>query len=143
MTRVYPYLALAGTIPFAFCATSLVLGVEDFPVLGSVDHVLSSYALVISVFLAGSHWGFHLDIQTPWSLWLALVSNSVVVALWVGFLTLSPLALLATFAAAFALLVLVDYRLYRNDVLSLGYIRVRGLATAIVLSALAVSGLAI
>ena len=63
MQKIFPYLTYAGAIPFVFCALCLMIGVTQLPLLGPVEQVLSVYALVISTFLTGVHWGQHLHIN--------------------------------------------------------------------------------
>ena len=70
MTETTPYrlrtvLTYAGTLPFIACTLCLVMNIRTVPILGSVDHILTVYGIIIATFLAGSHWGQHLSLLGP------------------------------------------------------------------------------
>lgn len=135
------WLAFAGALPFMIGALCLASGISTLPVLGSVDTILSTYALVILSFMAGSHWGQHLEMAGIWSIRLPLLSNAVALLGWIGFLVLpfKPLAVL--FSAVFLVLLLIDRSLFRQDLIDAGYYRIRKWVTAVVVLALLCSGI--
>ena len=92
MKKPSPYLTFAGAIPFVACAFLLMMNVVTVPILGSVVDILSAYGLVIASFMAGAHWGNHLDLadDNKWAIRLPLYSNVIALGLWLGFLILSP-----------------------------------------------------
>jgi len=132
------WLAYAGALPILFCALCLAAGISALPVLGDVESILSAYALVIASFMAGSHWGQHLEMDGAWSSRLPLLSNSLALLGWIGFLVLPFQALTLLFAALFVVLLLIDRRLFRQEIISAGYYRTRkGVTTVVVLALLA------
>lgn len=142
MQKIYPYLTYAGAIPFVFCAICLLSGVTQIPLLGSVEQVLSIYALVISTFLAGAHWGQHLQMDKgPFGLILPISSNLLAVLLWIGFLVLAFKALMIMFVAAFLSLLIIDNRLFHADLISRHYFQTRVIVSTIVIVALIISGI--
>ena len=136
-STVLPYL---GAIPFVFCALLLLCGIATLPVLGSVLHMLNSYAVIIASFMAGSYWGIHLG---PGGKRLAVVSNLLAIAIWCVFL-FSPASLqLFYYAAIFTLLLWVDFRLQRNGLLAKIYWQTRKIVTTIVVFSLISAGIAL
>lgn len=141
MQKIFPYLTYAGAIPFVICALFLLIDVEQIPLLGSVEQVLSVYALVISTFLTGIHWGQHLHVhEDRWGLILPIISNILAVALWIGFLVLGFHALVIMFVAAFLLLLIIDHQLFRADIISRHYFQTRIGVSSIVIVSLILSG---
>jgi hypothetical protein len=141
MQKIFPYLTYAGAIPFVLCALCLLIGVEQIPMLGSIEQVLSVYALVISTFLTGVHWGQHLHIhEDRWGLILPIVSNILAVALWIGFLVLGFHTLVIMFVVAFSVLLIIDHQLYRADIISHHYFQTRLIVSSIVIISLILSG---
>ena len=141
MKKLYLYLTYAGALPFIICAACLAFNIEFIPLLGATEQVLSVYALIIATFIAGNHWGQHLYIKNKWQYHLPISSNVIVIALWFGFLTLSFKLLIAIFVAAFIVLLIIDQRLFRHNLITRRYFQMRCLATAIVVSALVISGI--
>lgn len=139
MVQIFPYLAYAGTIPFVFGAMCLAAGVQHLPVLGAVDSMLSVYALIILSFLSGTHWGQHLHTSGVCARSLAIVSNIMAVVLWLGFLLLSFKVLLGLFVLAFVLLLLIDQRLLKNEMISKKYFDTRLLVSSIAIVSLIIS----
>jgi hypothetical protein len=142
MKKIFPYLAYAGAIPFAFCALCLVLGIQQLPLIGSVEKALTVYGLVISTFLCGAHWGQHLYInEGPWARALPILSNIITVLLWIGFLTLSFKLIIAMLVAAFVILLIVDHRLFLVDLINHHYFQTRLFVSSIVIVSLIISGI--
>ncbi|WP_438994033.1 DUF3429 domain-containing protein [Pseudemcibacter sp.] len=142
MIKLYPYLSYAGTLPFIFCATCLISGVNIIPILGDTEKVLSVYGLIIASFIAGAHWAQHLNVNDCiWSRSLAILSNTIAVLLWFGFLLLSFKILLGILAAVFIMLIIIDYRLFQMDIITLHYFQTRIFVTCIVITSFIISGI--
>ncbi|MDX1738198.1 MAG: DUF3429 domain-containing protein [Alphaproteobacteria bacterium] len=139
MRNLYSILVYAGAIPFAFCAALLVFSVQELPLLGPVEEVLTIYGLVIASFMAGVHWGQHLDIYGAWKRVLPILSNVIAIALWVGFLTLGLKGFIILLVAIFTVLLVVDHRLFQDDVISRHYFQTRFFISSIVILSLLVS----
>lgn len=142
MKKIFPYLAYAGAIPFAFCALCLVLGIQQLPLIGSVEKALTVYGLVISTYLCGAHWGQHLYLnEGPWARALPILSNIITVLLWIGFLTLSFKMIITMLVAAFVILLIVDHRLFLVDLINHHYFQTRLFVSSIVIVSLIISGI--
>ena len=89
MQKIFPYLTYAGAIPFVFCAFCLSIDIQQLPLFGLIETILSAYALVIASFMAGAHWGQHLHVEEPWQRNLPIYSNVIAVLLWLGYLILN------------------------------------------------------
>jgi hypothetical protein len=125
-------LALLGALPFVISSLLLALDINSLPLLGSVANLLSSYTLVIAVFMCGVHWGQYLQQPEEHSLNLLLISNILTVLLWLIWL-LSPLHIfLAVALTVFVILLMIDMRLRLLNVISKSYFRTRMLVTGIV-----------
>lgn len=129
--RTYQVLAMLGTLPFL---ASAAMAIADFK-LGpfvSASVVATSYGLVILCFLCGAHWATYLykKDETPFN--LLIISNVVVVAIWLTYLFLgqSPFTLAAQILA-FAFLLDIDRRLLRVGLISNHYFSIRLQATTI------------
>ena len=143
MKKPSPYLTFAGAIPFVACAFLLMIDVVTVPMLGSVLDVLSAYGLVIGSFMAGAHWGNHLDLaeDNKWAVRLPLYSNVIALGLWLGFLILSASSFIWLLVIGFISLLVIDYSLHRAQIISHTYFKVRQYVTAIVVISLVVAAL--
>jgi hypothetical protein len=141
MKRLYPYLTYAGVLPFVLCAFCTVFDIHVIPLLGSTDHVICVYALVITSFMAGTHWGQHLNLEDKWSLYLPIFSNINAVLLWIGFLILPVKLLLAVFIISFLGLLLIEKSLLQDALISVEYFLTRCVVTGIVILTLAISAI--
>jgi hypothetical protein len=141
INRLSIYLAYAGALPFLICAVLLVFNIPTIPFLGNIQQILSVYALVIAAFIAGSHWGLHLDVNDKWGIYLPKLSNLIAILLWIGFLVLPFKLLLLTFIITFLVLLGIDQKLLRHDLISTRYFHMRCLVTVIVISTLIISGI--
>ena len=78
------FLTYFGLIPFFI----LLLTILTFPVNSSIYiyslSMLKSYGMLISAFLAGSHWG--IDLNTNSNLYLALLSNLIAIFAWLAYI---------------------------------------------------------
>ncbi|KRG36997.1 DUF3429 domain-containing protein [Psychrobacter sp. P11G3] len=143
MKKPSPYLTFAGAIPFVACAFLLIVDVVTVPMLGSVIDVLSAYGLVIASFMAGAHWGNHLDLadDNKWAVRLPLYSNVIALGLWLGFLILSASSFIWLLVVGFISLLVIDYSLHRAQIISDVYFKIRQYVTAIVVVSLVVTAL--
>ena len=141
MKNIYHFLAVLGALPFIICAACFVFDVQAIPVLGDTRNVLGSYALVITAFMAGSHWGQHLDLDNKWGDYLPITSNLIAVLVWIGFLILPFKIVLFVFTISFLGLLWIDQKLRQNDLISFEYLRTRYLITIIVVFTLFISGI--
>lgn len=141
MKKLYPYFTYAGALPFVLCALGFIFDVNNVPLLGDTKQILSVYALVISSFMAGSHWGQHLSLNNKWSLYLPVLSNIMAVILWTAFLILSFKHLLVAFILSFFVLLMIDKKLLQEGLVDAEYFRTRIFVTAIVTITLAISGI--
>lgn len=143
MKKPSPYLTFAGAIPFVACAFLLMIDVVTVPMLGSVVDILSAYGLVIASFMAGAHWGNHLDLadNNKWAIRLPLYSNIIALGLWLGFLILSASSFIWLLVIGFISLLVIDYSLHRAQIISHAYFKVRQYVTAIVVISLVIAAL--
>jgi len=143
MKKPSPYLTFAGAIPFVACAFLLIIDVVTVPILGSVVDVLSAYGLVIASFMAGAHWGNHLNLadDNKWAIRLPLYSNVIALSLWLGFLILSASSFMWLLVVGFTILLVIDYSLHRTQIISRTYFKVRQYVTAIVVISLVIAAL--
>ena len=143
MKKPSPYLTFAGAIPFVACAFLLMMNVVTVPILGSVVDILSAYGLVIASFMAGAHWGNHLDLadDNKWAIRLPLYSNVIALGLWLGFLILSASSFIWLLVIGFISLLIIDYSLHRAQIINHTYFKVRQYVTAIVVISLVIAAL--
>jgi len=98
---------------------------------------------VIASFMAGAHWGNHLDLadDNKWAIRLPLYSNVIALGLWLGFLILSPSSFIWLLVIGFISLLVIDYSLHRAQIISHAYFKVRQYVTAIVVISLVIAAL--
>ncbi|MEO6698006.1 MAG: DUF3429 family protein [Paraperlucidibaca sp.] len=134
-------LPLAGTLPFIGAVVCMAMGIDAVPPGFRIDVMLTVYALVITGFMAGAHWGQAVGLQakTPGRglptalLWL---SNGMALAIISAAIVLSMHLLWLALAMYFSLLLLIDLGLYRRGAIQLAYWRMRQLVTAVVVACL-------
>ena len=136
---MYHYLTYAGAIPFVVGAFCLGIDIKTLPVFGPVEQIISVYGLVIASFLAGIHWGQHLNATESWKHILPISSNGAAIILWIGFLLLPFQALIGLFILAFLFFLAIDYRLFQQALIMPDYFRTRSIVSAIVIASLVVS----
>ncbi len=143
MKKPSPYLTFAGATPFVACAFLLMVDVVTVPMLGSVVDILSAYGLVIASFMAGAHWGNHLDLadDNKWAIRLPLYSNVIALGLWLGFLILSASSFIWLLVVGYISLLVIDYSLHRAQIISDVYFKIRQYVTAIVVVSLVIAAL--
>lgn len=131
--KLYRILAFSGALPFIASALALYMGLNNVPLLGAVNHVVATYALVIVVFMAGTHWGGYLNGQHNAPINLLLFSNVVTVFAWLVFLSASVMVALLVYTVVFIVLLWIDYKLYQADLISPDYWLTRRNVTVIVI----------
>lgn len=135
-SKQYEVLAYAGALPFIACAVLPWIGMPDVAGIGNYADIAAIYGVAIASFMAGVHWGTFLYQAGSVPVNLLLTSNAITVAVWLSFVLAPAAVSLAVIAAAFLLLLAVDFRLARAGLLTTDYLRTRRNVTLIVLGAL-------
>tara|TARA_B110000879_G_scaffold183486_1_gene242288 strand:+ start:138 stop:581 length:444 start_codon:yes stop_codon:yes gene_type:complete len=128
-----------GALPFIAGALLSLLSIDTLPWLGSVVHIVSVYALVISVFMAGILWGVTLQLQenNANSQINFLISNLLTLTVWFVYLTYpDSIAFLLTTAVVFLWLLIFDVKLFQRQYISKSYYQARKWVSAIVILSL-------
>ncbi|MEM7619030.1 MAG: DUF3429 domain-containing protein [Pseudomonadota bacterium] len=133
---LYAFLTYAGALPFVICMFFISFGISQVFYLPRFDHIVSSYALVILSFLAGVHWGIYLYKEQDIPINLFVLSNVVTLFAWFAFLFTTLFWQLVIFSLSFALLLRVDYSLFRQSLITLDYFQTRCNVTSIVILSL-------
>ncbi len=141
MKKYYPVLTYAGTLPFIFCTLCFIFNIQTVPVLGQVNQILGTYSIIISSFIAGSHWGIHLNLSDKWEVYLPIFSNINAVFIWISFIIFPFKVLLIILVISFFALLLIDLNLFKKDLISRKYFHTRSLVTLIVTTNLIISGI--
>ena len=134
-SRLYNYLALAGTLPFIGCALLPLLGVNEIAPFGSLDTVASSYGLLIVSFMAGAHWGQFLSGNQSAPVNLFISSNVIALFVWFTYLGADVNIAIACQLLSFLVLLGIDYRLRAANIIAQDYWRTRITVTTIVVLA--------
>lgn len=122
---------MLGTLPFLASAGMALAGFSLGSLLTAFN-VASSYGLAILCFLCGAHWATYLYKRDATPFNLLIISNVVVVAIWLTYLLLGQSAFtLASQVLAFAFLLDIDRRLLRAGLISEHYFGIRLQATTI------------
>ena len=130
-----------GALPFIAGALLSLLSIDTLPWLGSVVHIVSVYALVISVFMAGILWGVTLQVNTDNFLGQVnfLISNVLALTIWFVYLIYPDShSFLLTTVVAFLCLLMLDTKLIKRQLISSSYYRARKRVSAIVITSLLV-----
>ncbi len=133
---VYKTLTYAGGLPFVACALLPYAGITELGPLGAWDHVLVMYGLAIASFLAGTHWAFELARPGTYAISLFVMSNVIVVVVWLAALVANAAIALAVQCMAFLVLLAVDKAVAAEGGMPPGYLAMRQRITFIVLAAL-------
>lgn len=126
-------LGYAGLIPFIGCVICLYNGIHQLPFLVPIKDIIISYSFVIAIFLSGVHWGQHLNINNKWAWLLPLLSNGMTIFLWLAFITLPFTPLMIVFILFFAILLVIDYAIFRAGIITKKYFKMRFIITMILL----------
>ena len=132
-----------GALPFIAGALLSLLSIDTLPWVGSVVHIVSVYALVISVFMAGILWGVTLQLQenNANSQINFLISNLLTLTVWFVYLTYpDSIAFLLTTAVVFLWLLMFDVKLFQRQYISKSYYQARkGVSAIVILSLLTIA----
>ncbi len=139
--RLKTYFTYAGSLPFVICALLLVVDFNHIPIFGSVEKIISIYGLAISSFVAGSHWGQHLNLKNKWSYYLPISSNVNVILLWLSYLLLSPRVFLIVLIISFFVLLIIDRKMFYEKIITKEYFRTRLIVSLIVNLSLIISNI--
>lgn len=134
--KLYNLLAYLGSLPFVISALLMHFGTQHIAVLGDVTFIASSYALVIVVFMSGIHWGNYLSDKNSNTINLLLISNVITVLSWLVFLTITSPYVFLFYALAFCILLIIDMKLFKQEVLTKKYFITRCFVTFIVVTSL-------
>ena len=128
-SKIYSILAIAGTAPFIACAILPLAGIDSVEPFGRLDALAATYGFGIISFLAGTHWAtcLYKAAITPFNLFVS--SNVLFLAVWFVYVLAGLGWVLLTQLLAFAILLLIDYRLLRAGLISRHYFGVRSVAT--------------
>ena len=130
-----------GALPFIAGAILSLLSIDTLPWLGAVVHIVSVYALVISVFMAGILWGITLQVNTDNFVGQVnfLISNVLALTIWFVYLIYPDShSFLLTTVVAFLWLLMLDTKLVKRKLISSSYYRARKRVSAIVITSLLV-----
>ncbi|MGA0934762.1 MAG: DUF3429 domain-containing protein [Pseudohongiellaceae bacterium] len=133
-------LVIAGVLPFVAGTLLLLAGIRSLPGLGDTENVIASYALVISVFLTGIHWGQHLS-RGNMPINLFITSNVIAVLIWISWLILPVFAFLFFVVAVLVIMLIIDRRLFRDSIITRTYVVTRTVITGIVMTCLCITAL--
>jgi hypothetical protein len=135
--RLYKTLTYAGAIPFVACAFLPFAGYTQLGPLGDWSEVIVTYGLAIVCFLAGTHWAFELARPGTYAVSLFVLSNVVVLAVWVAALVAPVGVALGAQLIAFLVLLRVDRAVAQSGGTPAEYFTLRQRITTIVTIALA------
>ena len=133
-------LPFVGALPFVAGNILLGVAIDSIPNLGSVQHLINTYGVVIASFMAGVHWGQHLSFSNFLSPALALTSNFVTLAVWFSYLLIDPRYLFIALSLAFVTLIFIDTYLCYKKHITERYLKTRLLVTLIVIANLLITG---
>ncbi|QEO57696.1 DUF3429 domain-containing protein [Francisella marina] len=135
------YLAYLGLVPFIFFSSCILLGHNSFLIFENIAKALSVYGLVITCFMAGTHWGRQINLEPSFTKTLIQVaSNLIAIIIWLGYLNLDPQDFILLLIAEFLILLKVDYYFFKLNLISSKYFKcIRLPITLCVVISLAVS----
>lgn len=147
--NVFIWLMYFGALPFIAGALLSLLSIDSLSIdalpiimpsgLDTVMHVVSLYALVIVVFMAGVLWGVMLSVKanTAFSQTNFIISNVITLALGIIYLILpnSSIFLVVT-AIAFLWLLVIDKKLLQQQLIANNYYHARKRVSAMVVLSL-------
>ena len=134
LAKINTFFATSGLIPFGV-GLYLSFNTPEGVLLSDWAHWLASYTLLILAFLSGTLWQHSL--QGKLQMLLASLSNLIALTAWFSFNLLAIDAFLQIAIWLFLLLLFIDYRLYRIELLPYDYFRLRLSITGLVVLSLA------
>lgn len=133
-------LTYAGALPFI--AAALILTSKPPAIQADVELVLRVYSALIVSFLSGIHWQIGISKQEApgYLLWM---SNAVVLASW-GFVFVQPgVVAWLLFVIVFSVLLVLDRILFRLDLVTSWFYRLRVRISIVVMVSLLVTAVAV
>ena len=132
-TQLARILTYAGTLPLITCVAL------SFAPIDGIDHKLfaSSYSAIILSFLCGIHWAIFLYFSDKFSLNLFITSNLIALLAWCSLLVAHQQIALIFQGLCFLFLLMLDFKLRREDILPEWFYQLRRNATSIVVFCLA------
>ncbi|MDG1287975.1 MAG: DUF3429 domain-containing protein [Rickettsiales bacterium] len=140
-SKLHQLLTYAGALPFLACAALLFMGISVVPLIGETRLIAQSYGLLILSFLCGIHWGTYLYKAPSSPLNLFISSNVIVIGVWVLSLVAMPRISLLGSAIGFALIILIEWKLYKADLISRAYFKMRRNVSFVVITCLLITAL--
>ena len=144
MTRWYARYALLAGIGLTLVAIvgthsrGALVGIVAIPPFGPLDQLVNSYGLAIVCFLSGIHWANYLANKDELPFNLMVSSNAIFLLAWFGYVVGELSTSLAIQIASLAVLLLIDWRLKADAVLTAHYFRVRFTASSLAIASLIV-----
>ena len=133
MNKQYIYIlaTYAGALPFVACAIMLYSGINELSLLGSIDKIVAICGLILVSFIAGIHLGTYLLYETKTHKSLLIVSNVLAVIAWCAVMFATIQFAIAIITAVFGYLLVVDFLLKREKIISANYFITRFIVTLI------------
>ena len=138
-SKLFAWLAYLGTIPFIVGAILISLGHPSFFVINDPVSFVSSYGLIIVVFMSGIHWGQYISVEVSHLINLLISSNIITLLTWFAYLFASVQVALISYCLSFFVLLLIDAKLKSVAVITANYFRTRLIVTTIVIISLVIS----
>lgn len=135
-SKLYMWLAYSGALPFVFCAALMALGHRHVALAGELPTIINTYSLVIIVFMSGIYWGLYFNGQIYQKIYLLITSNIITILSWLAFLFISMPIVLLFYSVMFLILLIIDYKLLEENVITQNYFKTRMTVTAIVIASL-------
>lgn len=135
-SKLYMWLAYSGALPFVFCAALMALGHRHIALAGELPTIINTYSLVIIVFMSGIYWGLYFNGQIYQKIYLLIISNIITILSWFAFLFIGMPIVLLFYSVMFLILLIIDYKLLEENVITQNYFKTRMTVTAIVIASL-------
>lgn len=135
-SKLYMWLAYSGALPFVFCAALMALGHRHIALAGELSTIINTYSLVIIVFMSGIYWGLYFNGQIYQKIYLLIISNIITILSWFAFLFIGMPIVLLFYSVMFLILLIIDYKLLEENVITQNYFKTRMTVTAIVIASL-------
>ena len=134
---IIPSLIFAGIVPFIL-ALILKLNIFILPIIGE-DKLILGYSIIISAFIAGSHWGISLKSSSSFTI---ISSNLLALIILFLFLWHQHIASIAIFGFVLTFQLGIDAILLKQQLITKSYWHYRCLATLVVISIITMYSLA-
>ncbi len=108
MSMAIKTLTWLGALPFVGLTLLLYVSIESIPGIGPTQFALTSYALMIVVFMAGTHWGQSLRTDPMRRQMLFVASNVLALGMWFAYVLAPDRIVLLIGAATLVVLFLIE-----------------------------------